>query len=63
MLTVLLMVLATVGVAINSPRYLTAAFNPVSLNLLLIVVAVIGLLVMKDLPSAHRCLREKPETD
>jgi hypothetical protein len=62
-LTVLLMVLATVGVVMNSPRYLTAAFNPVSLNLLLIVVAVIGLLVMKDLPSAHRCLREKPETD
>jgi len=35
----------------------------VSLNLLLTVVAVIGLLVMNDLPSARRCLRTPPETD
>jgi hypothetical protein len=62
-LTVLLMVVATVAVAINSPRFLTAAFNPVSLNLLLAVVALVGWIAMKDLPSARRCLRKKPESE
>jgi uncharacterized membrane protein YphA (DoxX/SURF4 family) len=35
---------ATVGVAIQSPGFLVAAFNPVSLNVLLIALAVVGLL-------------------
>ena len=60
MLTIFLMVLATIGVVVNSPMYLTAAFNPVSLNFLFAVVALIGLLVMRDLPSARNCLRKKP---
>lgn len=60
--TILLMVLATVGVAIYSPRYMTAAFNPVSLNLLLAVVSFIGLTMMTNLPSARHCLRKKPGT-
>lgn len=63
MITVLLMVLATIAVVINSPQFLLAAFNPVSLNLLLATTALIGLVMMKDLPSARRCLRAKPETD
>ena len=61
--TVLLMMLATIAVAINSPQFLLAAFNPVGLNLLLAVISLIGLVVIKDLPSARRCLRAKPETD
>ena len=61
--TVLLMMLATIAVAINSPQFLSAAFNPVGLNLLLAVISLIGLVAMKDLPSARRCLRAKPETD
>ena len=60
MLTIVLMVFATITVAINSPMHLTAAFNPVSLNILLAAVALIGLLVMRDLPSARNCLRKKP---
>ncbi|MBA3313931.1 MAG: DoxX-like family protein [Planctomycetaceae bacterium] len=62
-LTLLLMAFATVGVAISSPQYLLAAFNPISLNLLFAVVSLIGLLVMKDLPSARRCLRRRPENE
>ena len=61
--TLVLMVMATIAVAINSPQFLFAAFNPVSLNLLLAVVALIGLVVMRDLPSARRCLRNKQEAD
>jgi len=48
---------ATSGVAVNSPRYLGAAFNPVSLNLAVACLAAIDLLVMGGLPSAARCLR------
>lgn len=62
-LTIVLMVLATIGVSINSPMRLTAAFNPVTLNLLLAVISLIGLLVMRDLPSARNCLRTKPGDD
>jgi hypothetical protein len=61
MLTVWLMIVAIAGVIVKSPRFLVAAFNPVSLNLLLATVALIGVLVMNDLPSACHCLRQKPE--
>ena len=56
-----LIVLATVGVAVESPRYLTAAFNPVTLNVQLFVLAAIALLLGRDLPTARNCLRNKPE--
>lgn len=59
--TSLLMLAATMDVAVNSPRYLSAAFNPVSLNLCVAMVALIGFLSMRDLPSARNCLRRKPE--
>jgi uncharacterized membrane protein YphA (DoxX/SURF4 family) len=52
-----LIVLATIGVAVNSPRYLGAAFNPVSLNLAVACLAVVDLLVISGLPSAARCRR------
>lgn len=62
-ITAVLMLLATIAIAFNSPRYLSAAFNPVSLNFLLAVVSLIGLVMMDDLPSALRCLRQKPRND
>ncbi len=52
-----LMLMATVGVAVSSPRYLGAAFNPVSLNLAITCLAVVDLIVLKGLPSAARCRR------
>lgn len=61
-LTAGLMVLATAGVVINSPAYLIAAFNPVTLNLQMIILAVIGYLSSQDLPSASRCRRKRGET-
>lgn len=57
-LCVALMLLATLGVALASPRYLGAAFNPVSLNLALVSLATIDLLMLSKLPSASRCLRQ-----
>ncbi len=55
-----LMAAATLGVAWNSPRYLGAAFNPVTLNLCVCALAVIDLLWLGDVPSAARCRRRPP---
>jgi uncharacterized membrane protein YphA (DoxX/SURF4 family) len=51
------MAAATVGVAVHSPRYLGAAFNPVSLNLAVACLAAVDLLLLPGLPSAARCRR------
>ena len=55
-----MMVPATVGVATRSPRFLGAAFNPITLNLLVAALSAIGLLAGKP-PSARHCLRRQPE--
>jgi hypothetical protein len=52
-----LMAAATIGVAAASPRYLGAAFNPVSLNLVVAALATIDLIVLPDVPFAGRCRR------
>jgi hypothetical protein len=52
-----LMVLATIGVAMVSPRYLSGAFNPISLNTAVACLASVDLLVIANLPSAARCRR------
>lgn len=61
LLTIALMGVATVGVLVNSPHRAIAAFGPVTLNLLLAVLAAVGLLSLRDLPSARRCLRSAPK--
>jgi hypothetical protein len=55
-----LMLFAIVVVAVNSPQFLNAAFNPVSLNLAVACLAAVDLLVLDGLPSAARCLRKPP---
>jgi hypothetical protein len=57
-----LMVLATIDVAVNSPRFLGAAFNPLSLNLAIACLATIDSMVVRGLPSANRC-RRRPVTE
>jgi uncharacterized membrane protein YphA (DoxX/SURF4 family) len=54
------MVLATVTVALNSPVYLKTAFNPVTLNLAVIALSVVGWLSSATLASARRCRRLAP---
>jgi hypothetical protein len=55
-----LMLLAVVVVGVNSPRFLNAAFNPVSLNLAVACLAAVDFLVLDRLPSAARCRRRPP---
>jgi hypothetical protein len=62
-ITIVLMILALLSVAIPAPGYLVAAFNPVTLNLLVIALSVIGLFAGKDLASARRCKRRKEEAE
>jgi len=59
-LTILLMMLALVGVAVSSPEYLTGAFNPVTLNLSVAALAAITLLAREHIPTASTCLRQPP---
>jgi len=59
--TIALMLLATAGVAWTSPTSLVDAFNPLTLNLAVAVLALVGYLAGAELPSARRCLRKRPE--
>jgi hypothetical protein len=59
--TIALMFAAMIGVGWHSPDYFHAAFNPVTFNLAVAALAVCGLLVAGDLPSAKNCRRKPPE--
>lgn len=53
-------IVSTAIVAVASPRYLGAAFNPVTLNLSVLCLAAIDLFALRGLPSARRC-RRRPD--
>ncbi len=55
--TLVAMPAAALAVALQSPRFLVAAFNPVSLNVAVFALAATALLSAPDLPSASRCAR------
>lgn len=55
LLHAVLMVAATIAVVRQSPQFLTAAFNPVTLNGAVIALACIGWLALPFSPTAHRC--------
>jgi hypothetical protein len=61
LLNILAMVVALASVAIMSPSYLVAAFNPVTLNLAMIALSAVGYVAAAEIPSASRCLRHPPE--
>ena len=62
LLNALLMAAALLSVVLRSPSYLVAAFNPVTLNVLMIVLSAAGYISSEDLPSASRCLRQPRRT-
>jgi uncharacterized membrane protein YphA (DoxX/SURF4 family) len=61
-LTLVAMISAVLAVGITSPGFLTAAFNPVTLNLAVAALAVNGLLTGTGLPSASNCRRKSSES-
>lgn len=61
LLNALAMCGALVAVALHSSRYLVAAFNPVTLNVAMILLSLIGYFASSELPTASRCLRKAPK--
>jgi hypothetical protein len=60
LLNVAAMAVALAAVALQSPSYLAAAFNPVTLNVGMVLLSIAGYLSAAELPSASRCLRRPP---
>jgi DoxX-like protein len=56
-LCVVAMPIATITLAISSPPFFEAAFNPFSLNMSVAAIAAIDLFVIGSVPSAGRCRR------
>jgi DoxX-like family len=61
LLNILLMTATLIAVAVKSPGYLVAAFNPVTLNVGVMLISLIGYVSAADLPSASHCLRQAPK--
>jgi hypothetical protein len=61
-LVIALMTVAVAFVAYSSPRFIGAAFTPVTLNGCVMALAIIALLTSRDLPTAARC-RRKPQKE
>ncbi len=61
-LLLLFMPFATVSVLLISPQFIGSAFNAVTLNLAVACLALIDIVSVRDLATASRCLRRKPET-
>jgi hypothetical protein len=55
-----LLVLLALGAAFSQPGLLVAPFNPVTLNLAMIALGVVGYLSSSHLPSSRRCARRRP---
>jgi hypothetical protein len=60
--TLALMLVGIPIVAVSAPEYLSAAFNPVTLNLSLAMFAAIALIARRDLPTAANCRRKPANT-
>jgi hypothetical protein len=56
-LTLVTMLVGIPVVAISAPAYLSAAFNPVTLNLAVAALSAIGIIAGRDLPTATSCRR------
>jgi len=52
----------TIGALLADITIATAPFNPVTFNLALWVLSIIGFIISKDMPSARRCIRKRKET-
>ncbi len=59
--TIAAMLLALLTVGLRSPQFVSAAFNPVTLNICVIVLCVVAWIAMRFVPTARRCLRIQPK--
>ena|SRR5579862_2124667 len=61
-ITFVLMMVGIPVVAASAPSYLTAAFNPVTLNVSLAALALIAIVAKRDLSTAAHCRRAPEKT-
>jgi hypothetical protein len=61
LLNILLLVVLGAGALFSQPRIFVAPFNPLTLNLAMAALSVVGLMAAHDLPSARSCRRRRPE--
>ncbi|MCL1694673.1 DoxX-like family protein [Lysinibacillus sp. BPa_S21] len=59
---ILLFPCLTLGAVLADKTIATAPFNPITLNLALWVLSIIGLILSKDMPSAKSCKRKRGGT-
>lgn len=59
--TVVGMALATLMVGVSAPGYFHNAFDPLTLNLSVAILAISGIVTAKDTPTAKNCLRNPKE--
>jgi hypothetical protein len=62
-ITIVGMIAATLSVALGSPSYFHKAFDPLTLNLSVAVLAFCGLFVAENVPTASRCHRKPPRSE
>lgn len=58
-LQIVLLVLLGIAAAAGSPRLFTGQFNPATLTLAMVALALIGLIEGREIPSAANCLRRE----
>jgi hypothetical protein len=51
------LVVAPIWIAVTSPARLAAAFNPLTLNVCMLLLAAVDLVLLRDTPSAANCRR------
>jgi hypothetical protein len=61
-LTLTLMLVGIPVIAVSAPAYLSAAFNPLTLNLAIAALSVVALVAGRDCPTAARCRRKPAES-
>ena len=61
LLNIVLLIVLGAGALLSQPRIFVAPFNPLTLNLAMAVLSVVGLLTAHDLPSARSCRRKRQE--
>ena len=59
---IILFPLLTIGTLLTEMTLAAAPFNPVTFNLALWVLSIVGLIISKDMPSARSCILKREET-
>lgn len=61
LLNIVLLVLLGAGALLSQPQIFVAPFNPLTLNVAMAALALLGYVSARDLPSARSCRRRKQE--